>query len=226
MSTSISDSGEAYRIAAEPLWQRRAAQGAAAIGLAVAAIPIALTACLIGATLGRPLLFEEVRAGLGKRPFTIRKFRTMHDWRDESGALLPDHMRETRLTRFIRRSRLDELPQLLLILRGDMAFVGPRPLWPHTIDGFGELGRHRCSVRPGLTGWAQVNGGTLLTNRQKLAMDIWYVDHRNLALKVKILLRTFYTIVVGERINRSRIETALAHVEAMGGEWGVGVELE
>lgn len=189
-------------------WRRFGEAVIAAGALVLAAIPMALIALTVWLSLGEPLFFAQRRAGLHGRPFTIQKFRTMHDRRDATGSLLPDRLRETPVTRLLRRMRLDELPQLLAIVRGEMAFVGPRPLLPSTIEALGELGRVRSKVRPGLTGWAQVNGNTRLTDAQKLALDIWYIDHRSPALDLGILLRTAVTIIRGERIEERRLAEA------------------
>ncbi|BCP53915.1 UDP-phosphate galactose phosphotransferase [Kaistia sp. 32K] len=180
--------------------------------LLVAALPALVTASLVWAALGRPLLFRQERCGLGQRPIRLVKFRTMQDRRDEAGQLLPDVQRETAVTRWIRRVRLDEIPQLLSIAAGDMSFVGPRPLKPETIAAFGRLGELRCRVRPGLTGWAQVNGNTRLTNAEKLALDIWYVDHRSLRLDLRILVLTVVTILGGERVRPAPLAEAEAHL--------------
>lgn len=184
---------------------------AALASLVLAAVPAALTAAVVWCALGRPVLFRQVRAGLDGRPFWLVKFRTMHDRRDAAGRLLPDQDRETFLTRLIRRVRLDEIPQLFAILAGDMVFIGPRPLQPATVAGFGAAGEVRCCVRPGLTGWAQVNGNTRLTDQEKLALDVWYVDHRSLKLDAWILLLTVVTIVVGERVRRTQLDRAEAY---------------
>ncbi len=184
----------------------------ALLALAVAALPAVLTAGAVWAALGRPLLFRQVRSGLARRPFTLVKFRTMRDLRDDDGELLPDAERETAATRLIRRLRLDEIPQLLAIAAGDMRFVGPRPLKPETIDGFGALGELRASVPPGLTGWAQVNGNTRLSNAEKLALDIWYVDHRSVALDARILVLTVATLLLGERIRPAALAEAERHL--------------
>ena len=161
---------------------------------------------------GRPVFFRQTRVGKGGSRFSILKFRTMTDAADASGQLLPEDRRMTVAGRILRRLRLDELPQVYSIARGDMAFVGPRPLLPATIDGFGALGALRCSVRPELTGWAQVSGNTRLTDREKLALDIWYVDHRSLLLDLRILLSTVLALIRGERVDDERVRTASAHL--------------
>jgi sugar transferase EpsL len=161
--------------------------------------------------LGAPVLFRQTRAGLGGRPFTLVKFRSMLDAIGADGRPLPDAERLTPFGIRLRATRLDELPELWNILKGEMSFVGPRPLLPETVASFGELGRKRCTVRPGLTGWAQVNGNTLLSDRSKFALDIWYIDHRSLWLDLAIILKTVATVVRGERIERGNLEKALAH---------------
>ncbi|WP_274630630.1 sugar transferase [Arvimicrobium flavum] len=183
---------------------------AAVLALVVGAIPAAITAGLIWVSLGRPLLFRQVRSGLGGRPFTIVKFRTMHDLRDARGELLADADRQTPLSRLIRAVRLDEIPQLLAIAGGDMNFVGPRPLPPSVLAAFGALGRARCAIRPGLTGWAQVNGNTRLSDIDKIALDLWYIDHRSAKLDAWILVLTAFTVLRGERINQRRLTEARA----------------
>ena len=190
---------------------------AALLALLLVVLPAVVTAALIWLSLGRPLLFRQTRSGLAGRPFTLVKFRTMHDLRDGDGKLLPDCKRETRITRSIRRLRLDEIPQLAAILNGDMSFVGPRPLQPATVASFGALGHVRCSVRPGLTGWAQVNGNTKLTDSEKLALDIWYVDHRSKSLDARILLLTAAVILRGERVSTSALRSAQANLSTRAG---------
>jgi lipopolysaccharide/colanic/teichoic acid biosynthesis glycosyltransferase len=113
---------------------------------------------------------------------------------------------------FLRRIRVDELPQLLVIIAGDMSFVGPRPLPPEAIRGFGAMGGLRSAVRPGLTGWAQVNGNTLLTPAQKLALDIWYIDHHSFLTDMRIVLMTIRTVVMGEKINIANLKKAQMHL--------------
>ncbi|QZD95734.1 sugar transferase [Qipengyuania gelatinilytica] len=148
---------------------------------------------------GSPVLFRQLRSGRGGKPFRIAKFRSMTDRRDANGELLPDDERVTAWGRFLRRSRLDELPGLWSIARGDMAFVGPRPLLPETIASLGERGKQRGKVRPGLTGWAQVNGNTLLSLDEKIALDLDYVSNPSLGRDLVIITRTFWVMIGGER---------------------------
>lgn len=158
--------------------------------------------------LGSPLMFRQVRAGQGGQEIVVSKFRTMNDLRDSSGNLLADELRQTGFTRLVRRLRLDELPQLWLVLARDMALVGPRPLLPKTLAEFGELGKLRNSVPPGLTGWAQVNGNTRLSNDEKLAMDLWYVAHRSFRLDLRVLFETFLVPLRGEVRDDRRLKIA------------------
>lgn len=155
-------------------------------------------ACLI--LQGRPVLFRQYRSGKEAISFRLIKFRTMSDTRDESGALLADQQRVTPVGVFLRRSRLDEIPGLINVLRGDMALVGPRPLLPATIEQLGSRGRKRCAVKPGLTGWAQVNGNTLLTLDQKVTLDLWYIENRSALLDLKILALTLLVVFGGEKV--------------------------
>ncbi|MGZ3218286.1 sugar transferase [Paracoccus sp. T5] len=178
--------------------------------LYVLTLPIQIGAAItIRLILGPPLLFRQDRVGQDGKTITLCKMRTMNDRRGADGALLPDGMRVTPFTRLVRRLRLDELPQLWMILRGDMALVGPRPLLPATLAQFGALGRMRNSVRPGLTGWAQVSGNTRLDDREKLALDLWYVAHRSAILDGRILLETAATALFGERRDEPRVHQAL-----------------
>ena len=170
--------------------------------------PLALVAALLTFfAVGRPLLFSQYRSGLHGRQFRVLKFRTMHP---QTLRLLDDAARTPALGRWLRRTRLDELPQLFNILRGDMAFVGPRPLLPQTVAAFGEDGRRRGQVRPGLTGWAQVNGNTRLSDRQKLMLDLWYVEHRSLGRDLKLLARTAGVVLSGEKLSATALEQAHA----------------
>lgn len=168
----------------------------------------AVAAALLRRQLGPPVMFRQTRAGREGRVIVVSKFRTMTDARDAAGALLPDDQRQTRLTRWVRRLRVDELPQLIAVMDGRMALVGPRPLLPQTVAGFGALGRVRNSVRPGVTGWAQVSGNTRLSDDEKLALDLWYVAHRSLALDLRILLETVLVPLRGEVRAEGRLRSA------------------
>lgn len=162
--------------------------------------------------IGRPLLFVQCRAGLNGAPFTLIKFRTMSDRRDARGRLLPDEERLGPVGRFLRRTRFDELPELWHVLRREMALVGPRPLLPETVEAMGNKGRIRGAVRPGLTGWAQINGNTLLSNEQKLALDLWYIENRSIAMDIRIALGTVKTLARGENVNHTNLTRAHARV--------------
>lgn len=164
---------------------------------------LAVIALLVRLSMGRPVLFRQQRSGRGGRTFTLTKFRSMRDASDVAGNPLPDEQRVTSLGRLLRRSRLDELPGLWNVVTGDLAFVGPRPLLPQTIAGLGGAGAERGKVKPGLTGWAQVNGNTLLTLPEKVDLDLWYVAHANWRLDLSILRLTVWVMIVGER-RRSR----------------------
>ena len=159
-------------------------------------------------TMGRPVLFHQIRMGRHGVPFRLTKLRSMTDGRDAQGALLPDVRRTTPFGRFLRRSRLDELPELWLIVTGRMSLIGPRPLLPATLEAMGADGVRRGSVRPGLTGWAQVCGNSSLNNADKLTLDLWYIDNRSARLDFFILFRTVLLMLFGERIDHVRLERA------------------
>jgi len=162
----------------------------AGLGLLVLSPLIAAIAALVRLRHGRPVLFRQKRPGLHGRPFTILKFRTMRDATGPDGAPLPDADRLTALGRFLRRTSLDELPELWNVLRGDMSLVGPRPLLMEYLDRYSPEQARRHAVRPGITGWAQVNGRNAIGWDQKFAYDTWYVDHRSLRLDLRILVIT------------------------------------
>jgi sugar transferase EpsL len=168
---------------------------------------LCVTAALVAAATGRPVLFRQQRPGLGGNAFTIVKFRTMRDATDASGNPLPDAQRITRLGRFLRRTSLDELPELVNILRGDMSLVGPRPLLLEYLPRYTDEQMRRHEVRPGITGWSQVNGRNALTWDEKFALDVWYVDHRSMRLDLQILLKTIGNVAKGEGISHPGVAT-------------------
>ena len=177
----------------------------------IAALPVMLLiAVLTLIELGRPICFRQRRAGRDGLDFELVKFRTMKNTKDASGQLLPDDQRVGRIGRFLRRTRLDELPEFINIIRGEMALVGPRPLLPETVSSFGALGKLRGRVPPGLTGWAQVNGNTLLSGEEKLHLDLWYVENRTLLMDLSILCRTSLVVLGGEKRNSHNLEKAIA----------------
>lgn len=160
--------------------------------LAPVCIPLAAGIALaVRVFLGTPVLFRQERIGLGERAFMMYKFRTMHSWVDEEGELLPDHQRRSRFGSWLRRTSLDELPQLWNVLRGDLALVGPRPLLVRYLPHYTPEERLRHTVRPGITGWAQINGRNLLSWDHRLALDVYYVRHKSFWFDLKILALTF-----------------------------------
>ncbi|RPF71173.1 sugar transferase [Aurantiacibacter spongiae] len=176
----------------------------AALLLVLLAPVLLATALAVRLALGRGVLFRQTRSGLGGVPFLMIKFRTMTDARDAQGNLLPDPDRTPALGRWLRRLRIDELPELVNIARGEMAFVGPRPLLPATIAEMGDGGIARGAVRPGLTGWAQVNGNALLSREDKLALDLAYIRARSLRFDTRIVLRTVLVVLLGENATMTK----------------------
>lgn len=173
------------------------------------ALPVmAVIALLIRRTLGRPVLFRQIRPGLNGKPFGLYKFRTMTDARDGEGRLLPDEARLTTFGRFLRSTSLDELPELWNVLRGDMSLVGPRPLLMAYLDRYDSEQMRRHHVKPGLTGWAQVNGRNALTWEDKFRLDVWYVDNQSLLLDLKILFLTMGIVLRREGISQEGHSTA------------------
>ena len=154
-----------------------------------------LVAILVRKNLGRPVLFRQTRPGLGEQPFEILKFRTMTDGVDALGHVLPDEQRLTRFGQLLRSTSLDELPELWNVVRGDMSLVGPRPLLMKYLPLYTPEQARRHEVRPGVTGWAQVNGRNNAHWHQKLAMDTWYVDNVSMALDLKICLKTLTAVL-------------------------------
>ncbi len=161
---------------------------------------VAAVAVAVRIALGKPALFRQVRPGWHGQPFTIVKFRTMTDGRDDDGNLLPDADRLTRFGTFLRHSSLDELPELWNVLKGDMSLVGPRPLLMRYLDRYSPEQMRRHVVRPGITGWSQVNGRNAPTWEEKFALDLWYVEHQSVALDIRIILMTVWKVLTREGV--------------------------
>lgn len=166
-----------------------------------------IVALLVRINLGSPVIFKQKRPGLNEKIFTLYKFRTMTDERDEKGELLPNHLRLTKFGKILRSTSLDELPELINILRGDMSLVGPRPLLIEYLPFYNEKQRQRHSVRPGLTGLAQVNGRNSISWEEKFEYDIKYVENISFLLDLKIILKTFLKVLKREGINSSQTVT-------------------
>jgi lipopolysaccharide/colanic/teichoic acid biosynthesis glycosyltransferase len=156
---------------------------------------------------GAGAFFLQERPGKDEKIFKVIKFKTMNDRRDKEGNLLPDNERLTKIGRWIRSLSLDEIPQLLNVLKGDMALVGPRPLLVQYLPLYDEVQHRRHEVRPGITGWAQVNGRNAISWQEKFAYDVWYVDHLSLSLDIKILLKTIEKVFKREGINSGNTTT-------------------
>ena len=177
-----------------------------------------LVMLLVRIKLGAPVFFRQRRPGLGGAPFILFKFRTMNDARDGQGHLLSDGERLTRFGQFLRSSSLDELPELINVLKRDMSLVGPRPLLLKYLELYTPEQFRRHDVLPGITGWAQINGRNALSWAQKFEMDIWYVEHRSFRLDVRILALTFLKIIRREGISQPGHATA----EEFTGDWHKG----
>ena len=168
--------------------------------------------------IGTPVLFRQVRPGLHGGPFVIYKFRTMTDERDEDGNLLPDGERLTSLGRFLRKTSLDELPELFNVIKGNMSIVGPRPLLMQYLDRYTPEQMRRHEVKPGITGWAQVNGRNAISWEDKFKLDVWYVDHQSLWLDLKIIALTVLKILKREGISQpgqATMEEFRGHAKAL-----------
>lgn len=153
--------------------------------------------------IGRPILFTQTRPGMGGRPFTLYKFRTMTNKRDADGYLLPDADRLTTLGRFLRSTSLDELPELFNVIKGDMSIVGPRPLLLRYLDRYSSKQARRHEVKPGLTGWAQINGRNAISWEEKFKLDVWYVDNQSIWLDLKIIALTISKVLRREGISQA-----------------------
>lgn len=169
-------------------------------GLVVFAPIMLVIAALIAWKLDRSVFFRQRRPGLFGRSFEMIKFRTMLDAVDDEGKALPDHERLTRFGRWLRATSLDELPELINVLRGELSLVGPRPLLESYLPHYTAEQRRRHDVRPGLTGWAQINGRNNLSWEERFRLDVWYVDNRSFGLDIKILLRTIAKVIRREGI--------------------------
>ncbi|MGM3409558.1 sugar transferase [Ralstonia holmesii] len=173
----------------------------AATALVLLAGPLLVLAVFVRVKLGKPVLFSQVRPGKHGKPFRMVKFRTMTNERGPDGTLLPDADRLTRFGRFLRASSLDELPELWNVLKGDMSLVGPRPLLMDYLPLYSSEQARRHEVRPGVTGWAQVNGRNALSWEDRLSLDVWYVDHRSFALDIRILWLTVRKVLMRDGIS-------------------------
>ena len=179
-----------------------------AIVLFIITLPIFLVVgMLVGIYLGFPIIFKQKRPGKDENEFTLYKFRTMTDAKGENGELLPDDKRLTKFGLFLRNTSLDELPELINIIKGDMSFVGPRPLLTEYLDLYNEEQRHRHDVRPGLTGLAQVNGRNLLGWEERFNYDIEYVKNINFIEDIKIIFKTIFLVVTRKGVSSSNSKT-------------------
>lgn len=165
-------------------------------------IPMLCTAFIIWLNIGAPIIFKQKRPGLYGKPFFVYKFRTMTDEKDENGNLLPDEVRLTKTGRIIRKLSLDELPQLFNVLKGELSLVGPRPLLMEYLPLYTSEQDRRHEVKPGITGWAQVNGRNAISWEEKFALDVWYVDNQSFWLDMKILFMTVIKVFKREGISQ------------------------
>ena len=168
---------------------------------------LALFALLVRLKLGSPVLFRQKRPGLKGRPFYFVKFRTMSEGKNADGNLLPDEQRLTALGSWMRKYSLDELPQLFNVLKGELSFVGPRPLLMAYLERYTPEQARRHDVKPGITGWAQVNGRNALTWEEKFTLDVWYVDHQSFGLDLRILWMTLLKVLKAEGISQEGFST-------------------
>ena len=167
---------------------------------------VVVTIALFFANQGKPFFFQ-LRPGLYGRIFKIVKFKTMNDKKDVNGKLLPDADRLTRIGSFVRKTSLDEIPQLLNVIKGEMSLIGPRPLLVHYLDLYSDFQNRRHEVKPGITGWAQVNGRNAISWDKKFELDVWYVDHLSFILDLKILFKTVLKVIKSEGINAADAAT-------------------
>jgi sugar transferase EpsL len=180
----------------------------ASLCIALLSPVILVTATAVRLSLGKPILFRQLRTGYAARPFTLYKLRTMRDMVSSSGTPLPDEQRLTRFGRVLRSTSLDELPTLLNVLKGEMSFVGPRPLLLEYVPRYSPHQMRRHEVLPGITGWAQVNGRNSLSWERKFELDVWYVDNHSVWLDVRILWMTLFSVIRREGISQHGHATA------------------
>lgn len=173
------------------------------IALIILSWVIGITSLLIRSKIGSPVFFKQERPGLNGKSFNLYKFRSMTDERDKYGILLPDEVRLTTLGRLIRNLSLDELPQLWNVLKGDMSFVGPRPLLVEYLPLYNERQAIRHNVRPGITGWAQINGRNAISWEEKFELDVWYVENQSFIIDLKILILTLKKVFFREGISQA-----------------------
>jgi sugar transferase EpsL len=173
----------------------------ALILLILLSLIILLLSVLVRIFLGGPIFFKQQRPGLGGKPFKVYKFRTMTNKRDNNGNLLPDYERLTRFGLFLRKFSLDELPQLLNVVKGELSLVGPRPLLMQYLDLYSSEQARRHEVKPGITGWAQVNGRNAISWEEKFKLDVWYVDHYSFWLDLKIMWLTIKKVIRSEGVS-------------------------
>ena len=183
-----------------------------------------ITALAIWSAERGPLFYRQTRAGLLGRPFELLKFRSM--WvnnlpLDDATEIREGHALVTPVGRWIRRYKVDELPQLLNVLRGEMALIGPRPTVPEQVEKYTAFQRRRLEIRPGLTGWAQVNGGIELTWPERIKLDVWYVAHRSLWLDLRILWRTAVVVLLGDERNENALQKAITYAQQEEGAGGL-----
>ena len=171
-------------------------------------LPIIFVLCIvIRINMGRPVFFIQRRPGLNEKSFNFYKLRTMTNDKNDEGNLLTDNNRITKLGSFLRRTSLDELPSLLNVIKGDMSLVGPRPLLVEYLDYYSDEQSKRHNVKPGVTGWAQINGRNNISWNERLELDIWYIKNRSFLLDIKILIITIFKVLKSEGINKSELVT-------------------
>ncbi len=177
--------------------------------LVLSPLLIPITVLLALANKGKPFFFQK-RPGKNGRIFNIIKFKTMTDEKDENGDLLPDEKRLTAVGKFVRKTSIDEIPQLINVLKGNMSLIGPRPLLPQYLPLYSDRQRKRHNVKPGITGWAQVNGRNAISWTKKFEYDVWYVENLSFVLDVKIIIKTIKKVVISEGINTANMATTEA----------------